>query len=151
MTSEGRRYEWQWTCVEAKNSPNPNSIVFLENPWKAFKMSIVNWKYLTGQNVCHVLPDLCSSALVPPRRTLKTWGSNFCVVTKWKKLYQLNTLIIKSSWDVDIYLVQCDLDLVTTCDLVTILQRPFSIYYIKLFNVATMRFSDSFCRDQQCH
>ena len=36
------------------------------------------------------------------------------------------------------------LNLVTSCDLVTILQRPFSIYYIKSFDLVTfMQFSDS--------
>ena len=41
------------------------------------------------------------------------------------------------------YVVQCNLDLVTfnlvtTCDLVTILQTPFLIFYIKSFNIVTL-------------
>ena len=54
-------------------------------------------------------------------------------------------------------IVQCNLDLVTlnlvtTCDSVTILQRPFinSLHKIIRFS-DTMRFSDSFCGDQKCH
>ena len=47
--------------------------------------------------------------------------------------------------------LQCNLDLVTlnlvtTCDLVTIFQRPFFNLLHKI-----IRFSDSFCRDQKCH
>ena len=47
--------------------------------------------------------------------------------------------------------IQCNLDLVTlnlvtTCDLVTILQRPFFNLLHKI-----IRFSDSFCGDQKCH
>ena len=47
--------------------------------------------------------------------------------------------------------VQCSLDLVTlnlvtTCDLVTILQRPFFNLLHKI-----IRFSGSFCGDQKCH
>ena len=48
--------------------------------------------------------------------------------------------------------VQCNLDLVTTCDLVTILQRPFLnlLHKIIIFS-DIMRFSDNFCGDQKCH
>ena len=53
--------------------------------------------------------------------------------------------------------IQCNLDLVTlnlvtTCDLVTILQRPFFnllCKIIRFYNI--IRFSDSFCEDQKCH
>ena len=48
--------------------------------------------------------------------------------------------------------VQCNLNLVTTCDLVTILQRPFFNLLHKIIRFSDiMRFSDSFCRDQKCH
>ena len=53
--------------------------------------------------------------------------------------------------------VQCNLDLVTlnlvtTCDLVTILQRPFFNLLHKIIQFSDiMRFSDSFCGDQKCH
>ena len=53
--------------------------------------------------------------------------------------------------------MQCNLDLVTlnlvtTCDLVTILQRPFFNLLHKIIRFSDiMRFSDSFCRDQNCH
>ena len=51
--------------------------------------------------------------------------------------------------------LQCNLDLVTlilvtTCDLVTILQRPFFILLHKSIGFSDiMWFSDSFCRDQK--
>ena len=53
--------------------------------------------------------------------------------------------------------VQCNLDLVTpylvtTCDLVTILQRPFfNLLHKNLRFSDIMRFSDNFCGDQKCH
>ena len=53
--------------------------------------------------------------------------------------------------------IQCNLDLVTlnlvtTCDLVTILQRPFFNLLHKIIQFSDiMRFSDSFCGDQKCH
>ena len=53
--------------------------------------------------------------------------------------------------------IQCNLDLVTlnlvtTCDLVTIFQRPFFDLLHKIIRFSdTMRFSDNFCRDQKCH
>ena len=53
--------------------------------------------------------------------------------------------------------VQCNLDLVTlnlltTCDLVTILQRPFFNLLHKIIRFSdVMQFSDSFCEDQRCH
>ena len=53
--------------------------------------------------------------------------------------------------------VQCNLDLVTlnlvtTCDLVTILQRPFFNLLHKIIRFSDiMQFSDSFCGDQKCH
>ena len=53
--------------------------------------------------------------------------------------------------------VQCNLDLVTlnlvtTCDLVTIFQRPFFNLLHKLMRFSDiMGFSDSFCRDQKCN
>ena len=56
-----------------------------------------------------------------------------------------------------IFVVQCNLDLVTlnlatTCDLVTILQRPFFNLLHKIIRFSDiMRFSDSFWGDQKCH
>ena len=53
--------------------------------------------------------------------------------------------------------VQCHLDLVTlnlvtTCDFLTILQRPFFNLLNKIIQFSDiMRFSDSFCGDQMCH
>ena len=53
--------------------------------------------------------------------------------------------------------VQCNLDLVTlnlvtTCDLVTIFQRPFFNLLHKIIRFSDiMRFSDSFCGHQKCH
>ena len=53
--------------------------------------------------------------------------------------------------------VQCNLDLVTlnlvtTCDLETILQRPFfNLLHKIIWFSDIMQFSDSFCRDQKCH
>ena len=48
--------------------------------------------------------------------------------------------------------VQCNLDLVTTCDLVTILQRPFFNLLHKIIRFSDiMQFSDSFWRDHKCH
>ena len=54
--------------------------------------------------------------------------------------------------------IQCNLDLVTlnlvtTCDLVTILQRPFNFNLLhKIIRFSDiMRFSDSFCGDQKGH
>ena len=53
--------------------------------------------------------------------------------------------------------VQCNLDLVTlnlvtTCDLVTIFERPFFNLLHKIIRFSDiMRFSDSFCEDQKCH
>ena len=49
--------------------------------------------------------------------------------------------------------IQCNLDFVTTCDLVTIFQRPFSFYYIKSFDLVTLcdLSSDSFCGDKNCN
>ena len=53
--------------------------------------------------------------------------------------------------------VQCNLDLVTlnlvtTCDLVTIFQRPFFNLLHKIIRFSDiMQFSDSFCGDQNCH
>ena len=53
--------------------------------------------------------------------------------------------------------IQCNLDLVTvdlvtTCDLVTILQRPFFNLLHKIICFSDiMQFSDSFCGDQTCH
>ena len=53
--------------------------------------------------------------------------------------------------------VQCNLDLVTlnlvtTCDLVTIFQRPFFNLLHKIIRFCDiMQFSDSFCGDQKCH
>ena len=58
------------------------------------------------------------------------------------------------SWNLQ---VQCNLDLVTlnlvtTCDLVTIFQRPFFNLLYKIIRFSDiMRFSDRFCRDQKCH
>ena len=55
-----------------------------------------------------------------------------------------------------IYL-QCNLDLVTlnlvtTCDLVTIFQRPFFNLLHKIIRFSDiMQFSDNFCGDQKCH
>ena len=57
----------------------------------------------------------------------------------------------------DNFAVQCNLDLVTfylvtSCDLVTILQRPFfNLLHKNLRFSDIMRFSDNFCRDQKCH
>ena len=53
--------------------------------------------------------------------------------------------------------VQCNLDLVTLnlvtiCDLVTILQRPFFNLLHKVIRFSdNMQFSNSFCRDQGPH
>ena len=53
--------------------------------------------------------------------------------------------------------IQCNLDLVTlnlvtTCDLVTILQRPFFNLLHKIIRFSDIvQFSDSFCGDQKCH
>ena len=53
--------------------------------------------------------------------------------------------------------IQCNLDLVTlnlvtTCDLVTILQRPFFHLLHKSIRFSDiMQFSDSFCGDKKCH
>ena len=53
--------------------------------------------------------------------------------------------------------IQCNLNLVTinlvtTCDLVTILQRPFFILLHKsIWFSVIIRLSDSFCGDQKCH
>ena len=64
--------------------------------------------------------------------------------------------IPNSGHELAIY-VQCNLDLVTsnlvtTCDLVTILQRPFFNLLPKIIRFSDiMRFSDSFCGDQKCH
>ena len=47
--------------------------------------------------------------------------------------------------------VQCNLDLVTL-NLVTILQRPFFHLLQNIIRFSDiMRFSDSFCGDQNCH
>ena len=54
-------------------------------------------------------------------------------------------------------LVQCNLDLVTlnlvtTCDLVIIFQRPFLNLPHKIIRFSDIkRFSDSFCGNQKCH
>ena len=54
-------------------------------------------------------------------------------------------------------LLQCNLDLVslnllTTCDLVTILQRPsFNLLHKIIRFSDIMQFSNSFCRDQKSH
>ena len=53
--------------------------------------------------------------------------------------------------------IQCNLDLVTlnlvtTCDLVTIFERPFFNLLHKIIRFSDIRqFGDSFCRDQKCH
>jgi hypothetical protein len=55
------------------------------------------------------------------------------------------------------YKVQCNLDLVTlnlmtTCDLVNIFQRPFFNLLHKIIRFSDiMQFSDSFCGYQKCH
>ena len=44
------------------------------------------------------------------------------------------------------------LNLVTTCDLVTIFQRPFFNLLHKIIQFSDiMRFSENFCGDQKCH
>ena len=54
-------------------------------------------------------------------------------------------------------LIQCNLDLVTlnlvtTCELVTILKRQFFNLLHKIIRFSDiMRFSDRFCQDQKCH
>ena len=48
--------------------------------------------------------------------------------------------------------IQCNLDLVTTCDLVTIFQRLFFNLLHEIIQFSDiMQFSDSFCGDQKCH
>ena len=53
--------------------------------------------------------------------------------------------------------IQCNLDLVTlnlvtTCDLVTIFQRPFfSLVHKVIRFIDIMQFSDSFCGGQKCN
>ena len=55
------------------------------------------------------------------------------------------------------YILQCNLDLLTvnlvaTCDLVTILPRPFFNLIHKIIRFSDiMRFSDGLCGDQKCH
>ena len=77
----------------------------------------------------------------PPLPPLFLFGS---------RAYQKNLIClilrICSLWELQCNLDLVTLNLVTTCDLVTILQRPFFNLLHKI-----IRFSDSFCRDQKCH
>ena len=48
--------------------------------------------------------------------------------------------------------IQCNIDIVITSDLVTILKGPFFNLLHKLIRFSDiMRFSDNFCWDQKCH
>ena len=51
-----------------------------------------------------------------------------------------------------IHYVQCNLNLVTTCGLEALLQRPFfNLLHKNIQFSDIMRFSDNFCGDQKCH
>ena len=74
-----------------------------------------------------------------------------------KNKVQLETLRAVGTGEPGDGAIQYNLDLVTsnlvtTCDLVTIFQRPFFNLLHKIIRFSDiMRFSDSFCRDQKCH
>ena len=78
------------------------------------------------------------------------WKNACTIFASWEPIAQFPKLFYAAK-------VQCNLDLerlnlVTTCDLVTILQRPsfHLLHKIILFSDIT-QFSDSFCGDQKCH
>ena len=70
-----------------------------------------------------------------------------CQVLKYRTIVSYNTILS----------VQCNLDLVTlnlvtTCDLVTIFQTPFFNLLYKIIRFSDiMQFSDSFCEPKKCH
>ena len=92
----------------------------------------------------------------------------FCVYQKYPILSSTSKIYIISHWIVFMSFcwyvtstlrlrspsnqVQCNLNKLTTCDLVTMLQRPFvNLLHKSIWFSDIMRFSDSFCQDQKCH
>ena len=62
------------------------------------------------------------------------------------------SMSLKIKWKHVQKYAQCNLDLVTTCDIVTILQRPYFNLLHKIIRCSDILwFGDSFCGDQKCH
>ena len=94
------------------------------------------------------IPVHMPSRLVGVNKTIGIFQSSLNFGQIWRAMWWRSNKV---------FILQCTLDLVTlnlvtTCDLVTIFQRPFFNLLQKIIRFSDiMRFSDSFCGNQTCH
>ena len=136
------------------------------------------WTVIAGQIFGNVSDLLLTKNLVPKgilRKSMHTFGFLFpaagigllgYILDDWKisvaimtigygfrgATYSGHALVTFSLFSLHCNLDLVTLNIVTTCDLVTIFQTPFFNLLHKIIQFSdTMQFSDSFCGDQKCH